>query len=125
MRLLLDTQVFLWFLGDSRRLSHAGRALINEAEEVYVSAASIWEVAIKASIGKLKATPEDVCQGIDASGFTELPVRAIHATAVAGLPPHHRDPFDRLLVAQALLEPLLLVTADSELVAYSPLIRVI
>ena len=125
MRILLDTQVFLWFLGDSRRLSPVGRTLISAAEEVYVSAASIWEVAIKVSIGKLKAVPEDVYHGIDASGFTELPIRAAHATGVAGLPPHHRDPFDRLLVAQALLEPLLLVTADGELAAYSPLVRVI
>ena len=125
MRILLDTQVFLWFLGDSRRLSPVGRALVSEAEEVYVSAASIWEVAIKVSIGKLKAVPEDVYQGIDASGFTELPVRAAHATGVAGLPPHHRDPFDRLLIAQALLEPLLLITADSDRAAYSPLVRVI
>jgi len=125
VRVLLDTQVYLWFLADSAKLKRKARTAIRTADEVYVSAASIWEAAIKASIGKLQVAPEDLYQGIEASGFVELPVRAIHASAVASLPAHHRDPFDRILVAQALREPLALLTADRILGRYSELVQVI
>ncbi len=125
MRLLLDTQVFLWFLQDSRKLAKQPRRWIAEADEVYVSAASIWEAAIKASIGKLEVVADELVAGISASGFTELPVLARHAAMVQTLPPHHRDPFDRLLVAQAIIEPLRLVTADTPLTRYSDLVTMI
>lgn len=125
MRLLLDTQIFLWFLADSSRLSKKGRAEIASAELVLVSAASIWEAAIKAGLGKLTVAPEDLVAGINGSGFEELPVTASHAARIAKLPSHHRDPFDRLLVAQALDEPLHLLTADAALRRYSELVTLI
>lgn len=125
MRALLDTQLFLWYVADSPRLTVKARAAIRAADEVYVSAASIWEAAIKASIGKLEVSPDDLHAGIEASGFVELPIRAIHASAVASLPPHHRDPFDRILIAQAIREPLSLFTTDGTLARYTELVRVI
>jgi PIN domain nuclease of toxin-antitoxin system len=120
--LLLDTQIYLWYLADSRKLSRRARSDIAGAEDVFVSAASIWEAAIKAALGKLKASADDLAAGIDASGFLELPVSARHAARVATLPAHHRDPFDRLLVAQAIHEPLHLLTADAALRRYSELV---
>lgn len=122
VRLLLDTHVFLWAVTDSRRLSSRTRAVIRGAEKVYVSAASIWEIAIKTRLGKLKAEPRALVSAIEDSGFKELPVAAAHAAHVASLPLHHTDPFDRLLVAQALIEPLHLLTADSTLAEYSELV---
>jgi PIN domain nuclease of toxin-antitoxin system len=89
---------------------------------VFVSAASIWEAAVKVAIGKLDAVPDDLVAGIGASGFAELPVSARHAARVVTLPRHHRDPFDRLLVAQAIHEPLHLLTADAALQRYSELV---
>ncbi|MGH7256513.1 MAG: type II toxin-antitoxin system VapC family toxin, partial [Nitrospirales bacterium] len=106
MRALLDTQVYLWYLADSPKLSQDARDTIASAEDVFVSAASIWEAVLKVGIGKLKADPERLVQGISASGFSELPVTAAHAAALARLKTLHRDPFDRLLVAQAVSEPL-------------------
>jgi PIN domain nuclease of toxin-antitoxin system len=122
VRLLLDTQVYLWYLADSRKLPASARREIAGAEEVFVSAASIWEAAIKAGLGKLNAAADDLVAGIGASGFAELPVSARHAARVRTLPQHHRDPFDRLLVAQALHEPLHLLTADAALRRYSELV---
>lgn len=122
MRLLLDTQIYLWYVGGSRKLGAKAKNDIESADHVFVSAASIWEAAIRASIGKLQADVQQLEAGIAASGFTELPVTAKHAAGVAGLPQHHRDPFDRLLVAQAIHEPLHLLTADAELQRYSDLV---
>ncbi len=122
MRLLLDSHVFLWWLRDDRRLSRRARAAIAApGASVVVSAASIWEIAIKLSLGKLQwrdrpgATLE---RSITACGFGELPVTARHAATVRNLPPHHGDPFDRLLVAQALTEDLRIVTADDVFALY-------
>ncbi len=119
MRLLLDTHVFIWAATDSRKLKCAARKTILAASEVYVSAASIWEIAIKTRLGKIEGDPFELAQAIEASGFIELPVLARHAAQVARLPSHHNDPFDRLIVAQATMEPLLLLTADSMLGQYS------
>jgi PIN domain nuclease of toxin-antitoxin system len=122
VRYLLDTQVYLWYLADSRKLPAKARERIAAAEEVYVSAVSVWEAAIKIGIGKLEADIGLVAAGIAASGFRELPISARHAAAVAMLPPHHSDPFDRLLVAQAMHEPLHLFTSDSQLAPYTDLV---
>ncbi|WP_241239309.1 type II toxin-antitoxin system VapC family toxin [Burkholderia stagnalis] len=100
------------------KLSVAARTLISAADEVFISSASIWEVAIKAGKGKLDVDVDRLIDEIEASGYSELPVRAAHGAAVRNLPHHHRDPFDRLLVAQAWCEPLLLVTADGHLAQY-------
>jgi PIN domain nuclease of toxin-antitoxin system len=122
MRLLLDTHVFLWVVAGSPRLKPAARRLIESADETWVSAASLWEIAIKVRLGKLRADPLELAGAIEASGFTELPVRAMHAAAVATLAPHHNDPFDRLLIAQAIAEPLRLLTANAALSAYTDLV---
>jgi len=118
MRLLLDTHVFLWAVSADRRLKSSTRDFLSQADAVYVSAASIWEIAIKARLGKIEADAASLADAIDDSGFRELVVSARHAAAVAKLPMHHHDPFDRLLLAQAFLEPLRLVTVDDKLAAY-------
>ena len=125
MRLLLDTHIFLWAVAGSPRLKPAARRLIESAEQMYVSAASIWEVAIKAQLGKIEADPQALTNAIAASGFLELGVRAAHAAGIAQLAPHHSDPFDRLLVAQALAEPLRLLTADAALVPYDDIVLLV
>ena len=125
MRLLLDTHISLWAVAGSPRLKPAARRLIESAEQVYVSAASIWEVAIKAQLGKIEADPQALTNAIAASGFLVLGVRAAHAAGIARLAPHHSDPFDRLLVAQALAEPLRLLTADAALVPYDDIVLLV
>lgn len=125
MRLLLDTHVFLWIATDSRKLKPPARARLRAASAVFVSSASIWEIAIKSALGKLKVDPDALLNEIEAGGFLELPVSARHAARVASLPPLHNDPFDRLLVAQALCEPLILLTADELLCSYGPMVQAV
>jgi PIN domain nuclease of toxin-antitoxin system len=125
MRLLLDTHVYLWWLQDNPKLSKEGRSKIIAASEVYVSSASIWEASIKAGIGKLEVDVNQLVSEIANSGFQELPIAARHAARVAQLPDIHRDPFDRILVAQAMCEPLRFLTADGILKGYSELVEVI
>jgi PIN domain nuclease of toxin-antitoxin system len=125
MRLLIDTHVFLWAVTANRQLKARTRAYLAAAEAVYVSAASIWEIAIKARLGKIQGDAEALAEAIGASGFQELPVSARHAAAVATLPLHHTDPFDRLLLAQAFTEPLRFVTADHTLAAYGGAVEVL
>ncbi|HET7295050.1 MAG TPA: type II toxin-antitoxin system VapC family toxin [Vicinamibacteria bacterium] len=116
MRLLLDTQAFLWWVGASPRLSRRAKTSIADARnQCFVSLASGWEIAIKVSLGKLRVAaaidrflPEQLAQ----NGFQPLAIDFKHTARVAGLPFHHRDPFDRLLVAQAIEEDLAIVTAD-------------
>lgn len=128
MRLLLDTHVLLWALAEPERLDPATRALLEDADaDVLFSAASIWEIAIKARLGRadFAVRPQDIAQAARETGFEELPVRAAAAALVADLPLHHRDPFDRLLVAQAITEPVRLYTADPSLPPYSELVTLI
>lgn len=127
MRLLLDTNVFLWSVLDDAKLTKKARAIILSAEERYVSSASVWEIAIKKSLGKLDSDNDisELVDAIDASGFLELAITAKHAATVYGLTHIHRDPFDRLLIAQAICEPLIFLTADALLQKYSPLVKVI
>jgi PIN domain nuclease of toxin-antitoxin system len=114
---LLDSHALLWFLaGDSRRIGKALRARI-EAEATTVSVASLWEIAIKKALGKLEA-PDQLPQRIEDLGFELLSITPEHAWHVRTLPHHHRDPFDRLLIAQAQVEQLSIVTADSDFDAY-------
>lgn len=129
MRLLLDTHVLLWSLSDARRLPGSVRDAIESGEnEILFSAASIWEVAIKAQVlrADFGVDVETIVAAARETRFTELAITAQHAAAVAGLPLHHKDPFDRLLIAQALIEPARLVTSDKMLAAYSKdLVRLI
>ena len=122
MRLLLDTHVFLWALAGSPLLTDSARRIIEAADEVYVSAVSIWEIAIKAWLGRIDADAGELAAAIEPSGFLELPIRVEHAVGVAALELHHSDPFDRLLIAQALAEPLKLLTADATLMRDSDLV---
>lgn len=128
MVVLLDTHVLLWALDAPERLSQEVVAQIESPETtVYFSAASIWEIAIKAALGKIDFhySPEVIAQAAKDTGFIELPVSAVHGAKVAHLPLHHRDPFDRLLIAQVLLMPAQLFTADAALVPYSELVRLV
>jgi PIN domain nuclease of toxin-antitoxin system len=116
-RLLLDTHIFLWWRGEPSRLSAEVQSRIAAADIVFVSAASAWEVAIKVSVGRLNL-PGTVEDGVHASGFEKLLITFPHAEHAAKLPLHHRDPFDRMLVAQAQAEGLTLVTHDRLLEPY-------
>lgn len=117
MRLLLDTHVVIWALEDSPKLPPAARDAISEAADVLVSSATTWEMAIKKAAGKLKIA-DGFTQSIAASGFLELPVTWRHSLRAATLPAHHKDPFDRMLVAQAQDENLTLMTLDAQLPNY-------
>jgi len=125
MRILLDTHVYLWWLQDHPNLSSTARERITAATDVYVSSASIWEACIKVGIGKLEVDIDQLVAEIEHSGFRELAVSARHAAMVTRLPDIHCDPFERILVAQALCEPLRLLTADSILCGYSELVQAI
>lgn len=118
MRLLADSHVVLWWLEGAARLSPAATdAIANGQNDLFLSAATVWELSIKQSIGKLRLDVDLRVHAQD-QGFTELPVTGHHASTVRDLPFHHKDPFDRLLVAQAMVEGLTLVTADPALRAY-------
>jgi len=125
MRLLLDTHIFIWCVDDDPKLSAAAWSIIETADAVYVSSASLWEITIKYQLGKLSIEPERLAGAVTSSGFLELPMTIRHAVAVARLPALHRDPFDRLLLAQAISEPLHLLTADSHLEPYSELVHLV
>ena len=119
MRLLLDTHAYLWWLDDDPHLTAAAReAVANPRSIVFISAASIWEIAIKAHLKRIRLRNPDLTAEIEANGFVELPIGARHAQHAGALPRHHDDPFDRMLVAQAELEELTLVTHDRRLRAY-------
>ena len=121
MRVLLDTRVLIWWDEDAR-ISRAARSAIESSEQVYVSAVSGWEIALKTSLGRLRPV-RTVAAAIEDSQFEELPLRLRHAEAIARLPWHHRDPFDRMLIAQALAERLTIVTRHRAFGAYDvPLI---
>jgi PIN domain nuclease of toxin-antitoxin system len=117
MRLLLDTHVVIWWLADDSTLAEETKVLIDDEPEVYVSAATVWEIAIKQAIGKLKE-PADLPERVRDSEFRELPITLVHVIAAARLPLIHRDPFDRMLVAQAREEELTLVTHDETIHRY-------
>ena len=118
MNLLLDTHVFLWWLEDHKRLPARARKTIEECELIFVSAATAWEIGIKSSLKKLEFRG-DLEAELTTNNFLPLPVTVAHAVAAGRLPRHHNDPFDRMLVAQASLEKLTLLTSDERLTAYS------
>ncbi len=118
MRLLLDTHVLLWALAESPELARdLRRKIADPGNDVLVSAASVWEIAIKKRLGKLDA-PDNLLEVLEASDFSPLSINFVHASAAGSLPPQHDDPFDRMLIAQAQSEGLILVTADRRLRAY-------
>ena len=122
MRLLLDTHALLWWIDDDKRLPIRVRSLLEEASnEIYVSVVNVWEMAIKGSTGKLNL-PQDfssfIANQLDMNGFNVLSVHLPHVTQVYALPDIHRDPFDRLLIAQAMVEKMPLLTNDSVVKQY-------
>jgi len=117
MRCLLDSHVALWWLAGDGSLGAECASRIASADEVYFSAVTPWELGIKRALGKI-AYPDGLVDALHAAGFVELPIGAAHGERAADLPGHHGDPFDRMLVAQAQLESLVLVTADRALRPY-------
>jgi PIN domain nuclease of toxin-antitoxin system len=118
LRLLLDTSIFLWWLDDDRRLGPTARAVIADpGNEVFVSSVTAWEISVKRASGKLEAA-FDVAAAINDGSFIPLPIDVAHAVAAGELPKHHKDPFDRMLIVQAQLEGLTLVTEDEEIGRY-------
>ncbi|MCY4389728.1 MAG: type II toxin-antitoxin system VapC family toxin [Desulfurellaceae bacterium] len=117
-RFLLDTHALLWTLTEPRKLSKRARAALEDAQnEVFVSPVSVWEIAVKRALGKLQA-PDNLEASIKEQGFTPLSLTFFHAEQAGALPPHHGDPFDRMLVAQAQAEGLILVTRDARIPLY-------
>jgi PIN domain nuclease of toxin-antitoxin system len=122
MRLLLDTHVALWAITDSPRLApHARSLILDPANSIYISTASVWEITIKHMIGKgdMPVSGTQTATYFREAGYIELPIVNAHIAQIETLPPHHADPFDRLLIAQALAEPLRLLTHDTALSLYS------
>jgi PIN domain nuclease of toxin-antitoxin system len=124
VRVLLDTHLLLWALAQPAKLPAKARKLI-EGAEVMVSAASIWEIGIKSALGKLTLGPRAILAAVEPTGFSLLAVTCEHAAKVSELPPLHRDPFDRMLVAQALCEPLILLTNDHVLGGYGSCVTLV
>jgi PIN domain nuclease of toxin-antitoxin system len=119
MKLLLDTHVLLWWLDNPRLISApVAKAIADARNSVYVSAAIVWEIAIKKRLGKLEC-PDDLEDAIEANGFFSVSISVTHARLVETLPDHHRDPFDRMLVAQAISEGLTLATRDRDIMKYT------
>ncbi len=125
MQILLDTHLFIWWLNDDNQLSQKARDLIINADIVYVSSVSLWEAAIKIRLGKLDANIHELIQAIGNEGFIELPLLAKQTAKILALPAIHRDPFDRMLVAQAMSEPLRLLTSDEILKQYTELVEIV
>jgi PIN domain nuclease of toxin-antitoxin system len=121
--LLLDSHILLWLIEPgTRHLNAKTRDMVAGAASVYVSIVSVWEIAIKAAKGQISVDLNLLFEAIDAAGLRELPVKRGHVQILRGLPFHHRDPFDRMLIAQAVAEPLHLVTRDEKLKPYSDLV---
>ena len=117
-RLLLDTHAFLWWIAGDEKLGLDARGLIADSEnEIHLSAVSVWEISIKRELGELKA-PDDIEAIVLRCGFTPLSIALFHAQQAGGLPMHHKDPFDRMLIAQSQAEGLSIVTADEAFGAY-------
>jgi PIN domain nuclease of toxin-antitoxin system len=126
VKLLLDTQLLLWAAGNPERLSSRARRLLNDPEnELLFSAASLWEITIKAALGRddFRVEPRVLRRALLDNGYVELPITSEHAVNVQTLPPLHKDPFDRLLLSQAIIESITLVTADAELERYPGPVR--
>lgn len=128
MKLLLDTHLLLWAAGEPERLSKEARALLSAPEnELFFSAASLWEIAIKRGLGRpdFSVDARLLRRGLLDNGYSELPIASEHAVAVEGLPSIHKDPFDRILVAQAMVEGITLLTTDGMVARYPGPVRLV
>jgi PIN domain nuclease of toxin-antitoxin system len=122
MRILLDTNALLWTLTNAPRIAPVRELLLDDENEVFVSTVSWWEIAIKTRLGKLDASLPELRVAARESGFEELPLLGSHAEILASIPRYHNDPFDHMLLAQAMAEPMRLITGDSILTRYTPLV---
>ena len=122
MRVLVDTHFLVWWAAGRKVPKQAASLIQDPANQLYASAASVWEIAIKVGLGRLDVDPVELVQALNDGGFTALPVTTQHAIAVASLPEIHRDPFDRLLVAQSRVEDLCLLTQDQVLDGYGAMV---
>ncbi|MCW6532873.1 type II toxin-antitoxin system VapC family toxin [Sphingomonas sp. MMSM20] len=119
MKVLLDTHTILWWLGDDRRLGGRARAIIeNPANDIIVSAVSLWEIVVKVRVGKLRADIAEIVRALEIEAFDFLAIRPAHLQKLAELPTHHRDPFDHLLIAQSIVEGTSLMTDDRHAALY-------
>ena len=125
MRILLDTHIALWIFAGSPRIEPIRDTILSPETEVFISVASWWELAIKIGLGKIEADLKELRWAAKESGFSELPVRGEHTEQLLKLRPVHNDPFDRLMVAQAMTEPMRFITVDNKLEEYSELIWLI
>ena len=125
MRVLLDTHVLLWVFADSPQINQVKPLILSNETEVYISTAGWWELAIKIGIGKIDVKLDEIRVAATDSGFIDLPILGAHTQTLLTLPLLHRDPFDRMLVAQAISEPMQLITNDNALSAYSSLVQMI
>ena len=126
MNLLIDTHILLWWLNDDKRLPEKAKHLIQQPlNDVYISHISLWEIQIKIMTGKLRADLDAILKQLPENNFIELPSRTNHIIALSQLPMHHQDPFDRMLIAQAISEPLHLITHDKNVALYSDLILLV
>lgn len=123
MRVLLDTRIALWLFAGDERIAKIQPLILSDETDVFVSTVSLWELAIKISNGKIDINLSVFRQTIIDSGFSELPMMGAHTEALLSLAPLHKDPFDRMLVAQAVSEPMILITADELLSPYGTLVR--
>jgi PIN domain nuclease of toxin-antitoxin system len=126
VKFLLDTQVLLWAAGQPTRLpASARRLLLDDDNDLLFSAASLWEIAIKRTLGRadFKVEPRVLRRGLLDNGYVELPITGLHALGIDSLPPLHKDPFDRMLLAQAIAEGITLLTADAQLAQYPGPVR--
>ena len=125
MKILLDTHILIWSLSSPELLSEKAKKYIQDSSMLYVSAASLWEMSIKTSIGKLELNLSELKKQLTVLGVNELMISWEHALLTETLPWHHKDPFDRLLIAQAMSEPLILLTNDKLLAQYTTLVKVV
>jgi len=125
MRLLLDTHIVIWALSEPEKLSDKAKAIIQNADQLFVSSASIWEMAIKSSIGRLDINLDVTTEELARLGVIELPISWQHSKYVKSLAHHHRDPFDRLIISQAICEPLILLTHDKMFAKYTDLAKIV
>ncbi len=126
MKIVIDTHILLWWVTDDKRLSHKARRLIESTQnKIIVSAASFWEIAIKQTLGRIKIDVAELEEAITIDDFEPLPIKLLHTVEVAGLPLHHNDPFDRMLIAQCLCETAHLLTHDEALSSYGKVVMVV
>ena len=119
MRILLDTHILLWWLKDDRKLSDTAVTIIgNAANDIFMSAVNAWEIAIKKSLGRIQIDMDEFLESIKSSGLGVLNITVNHACQVSSVPDHHKDPFDRMLIAQSIVEPMRLLTHDDTLIQY-------